>query len=247
MKNAHLSESSGFTKLPDAFPARLRHSDNDTPVPTWKQVTRSVDSINPAMIGHVARIIAGVEDEQVALDVWDGWSGSCRRSFALIVDKIHHEGWLESVGSIDGWPWDGGFFFQPHDCELGTLVDVLDAKTRVDGVYTRGSIRHGLPAYFSRWNHRGWKQGWMENDCGFASLHVGIFENGCAEVHLDLFNPLYTNGAPRSEVTSLPGLGSYNRKLFRLHREWDVATRAVTLRTSANFYHLMRGRVPLCF
>lgn len=234
-------------ELPAGFPAFLRQSDNNTPVPTWKQLTRSLDAINTAMIGHVARIIAGVEDEHAALEVWDAWSGSCRRSVALIIDKICHEGWLESVGPIAGWPWDGGFFFRPRAGDQKAIEDVLDAKTNRDGVYTRCGFRGGLAAYLSRWNHKGWKRSWIENDSPVASLHVGVFENGSAEVHLDLFNPAYTNGAPRSEITMLPAIGAYNHKLFRLHRKWEGANHATLTRTSANFYHLMRGRVPLCF
>jgi hypothetical protein len=76
---------------------------------------------------------------------------------------------------------------------------------------------------------------------------VGIFENGSAEVHLDLFNPVFTNGAARSNVIKLSGFGSFNKRLFRLHRKWEGPRHAAVTRTSANFYHLMRGRVPLCF
>ena len=145
------------------------------------------------------------------------------------------------------WPWDAGFFFWPRSSGLGTLDLVLDAKAQAGGVYTRCSFRAGLAAYLSGWNHKAWTRSWIENDSPFASLHVGIFENGCAEAHLDLFNPVHTNGAPRSEVNTLPVVGAYNRDLFRLHRKWDGAEYASITRTSANFYHLMLGQVPLCF
>lgn len=247
MHDAHSDAGDGDIELPADFPNFLRHSESDTPVPTWTQVTRSSDSSNTAMIAHAARIIAGVEDEQAALEVWDAWSGRCRRSVALIIDKICHEGWLESVGPISGWPWEGGFFFSPRYANREAFEDVLNEKTRSDGVYTRCGFRDGLAAYLSRWNHKAWVEGWIENDSPFASLHVGRFENGLAEVHLDLFNPVYTNGAPRSEVTKLPGVGAYNHKLFRLHRRWEGASQAALTRTSANFYHLMCDRVPLCF
>jgi hypothetical protein len=243
----HSRTNKQFGELPEGLPAFLIHSNNDTPVPTWKQVTRSLDAINPAMVGHVARIIAGDADEQAALEVWDGWSVDGRRSVALIIDKIYHEGWLESVGPIVGWPWDGGFFFRPRSLNLESLEDVLNAKTDRDGVYTRCEFRGGLAAYLTRWNHKGWRRGWIENDSPFGSLHVGIFENGSAEVHLDLFNPVYITGAPGSDVTMLPGVGAYNHKLFRLHRKWEGPSHAGLTRTSANFYHLMRERVPLCF
>ena len=228
-------------------PPFLRHSENETPVPSWRQVTRSVDSPNPSMAATVSRIVAGVDDEQAAVDVWNGWPGSYRRSVALLVDKISHEGWLDSVGPIAGWPWDGGYYFWPRIANLGMLDDVLRAKTETDGVYTRCTLRNGLAAYLSGWNHKAWKRSWIENDSPFASLHVGIFANGSAEVHLDLFNPVYTNGASRSQVRKLPCLGSYNKELFRLHRQWEGAKYGAITRTSANLYHLMRGTVPLCF
>jgi len=66
-------------------------------------------------------------------------------------------------------------------------------------------------------------------------------------VHLDVFNPVFTNGARRLDVTTLPGIGSYNHRLFRLHRRWEGTEYAPVSRTSANYYHLMRGRVPLSF
>ena len=233
--------------LPCDIPAFLRHSDNDTPVPSWKQVTRSVHLVNTAMVAHVSRIVAGADDPLAASEIWDAWPRSCQRSVALLIDKICHEGWLELVGPLVSWPWDGGFFFWPRSIEQHHLNDVLDAKSQSNGVYTRCSFQGGLAAYLTGRNHKAWKRSWIENDSPFASLHVGIFENGSAEVHLDLFNPVYTNGAPRSEIRSLPGLGSYNRKLLKLHREWEGADHGAMSRTSANFYHLMRGRVPICF
>ena len=88
----------------------------------------------------------------------------------------------------------------------------------------------------------------MENDSPLAALHIGVFKDGSAEAHLDAFNPLYVNGTPRSHIIRLPVIGSYNRKLFRLHRRWEQSRRyAPIVRTSANFYHLMLGRVPLSF
>ena len=226
------------------LPGILSHTDNDAPVPTWKQVTRSVDSVNSEMISHVARVVAGTDEETTAVQVWDCWPGNVKRSVALLIDKIYHDGWLDSVGPIEGGPWDGGFFFLP---DQNRLADVLEAKSGEDGVYTRCDLRDGLPAYLSGWNHPGWQIGWIENDTPYACLHVGIFKSGSAEVHLDLFNPNYVNGARAKDVIKLPGLGSYNNKLFRLHRKWEGSTYGATTRTSANFYHLMRRRVPLCF
>lgn len=229
------------------LPAILAHSDADTPIPTWKQLTRSASLVNPGMAERVSRIVGGADDEIQAVNVWESWPGNVRRSVALLVDKIHHEGWLDLVGPITGWPWDGGFFFSLGDAGHKKLVEALDVKSGKGGVYTRCAFREGLPAVLSGWNHPGWRRSWLENDTPFAALHVGLFDSGSAEVHLDLFNPLHTNGAPRSEIIRLPGFGSYNHRLFRLHRRWEGPRRASITRTSANFYHLMRGRVPLCF
>jgi hypothetical protein len=228
-----------------ALPAILSHSDSDTPVPTWKQLTRSVNSTNSQMISHLTRVILGTKNESLAIGIWDSWSGPQKRSVALLVDKIYHEGWLDSVGPMVSGPWDGGFFFWPAESDSHALADVLEAKSRED-VYVSCSFRGGLAGYLSGWNHPGWQRGWIENDTPVASLHVGIFENGSAEVHLDLFNPLYTSGA-QSSIVAVWGLGSYNHRLFRLHRKWEGKRYGAITRTSANFYHLMRGRVPLCF
>ena len=230
-----------------ALPAILCHSDLYTPVPTWKQVTRSVDSTNSQVISHLSRVVSGIDDESLAVQIWDSWSNPQKRSVALLVDKIYHEGWLDLVGSIVDGPWDGGFFFLPKESNPQALADVLEAKSREDGVYVPCSFRGGLAGYLSGWNHPGWQRGWIERDSPFASLHVGIFENGSAEVHLDLFNPLYTNDASKWNIVSVWGLGSYNHRLFRLHRKWEGKQYGAITRTSANFYHLMRGRVPLCF
>lgn len=234
------------TILPDDFPAFLTHSDEDTPIPTWKQVTRSTESVDPDFVVHLSRIVSGTEDEQVAMETWDTWPGNCRRSIALLVDKIHHEGWLDSVGSIKGWPWDGGFFFWPRTSDRD-LAAVLDAQSGPGRAYTKCNYRAGLTARLGRWNHKGWKWGWIENDSPLAALHIGVFKDSSAEVHLDVFNPLCVNGTVRSDITRLPLIGSYNHKLFRLHRRWEQSQYASIVRTSANFYHLMRGRVPLSF
>jgi hypothetical protein len=232
--------------LSDDFQVLLDHSDECTPVPAWELLSRSVAAVGPGLAGHIARIVGGSGDEEAALERWNAWSRKSRRTAALLIEKICHEGWLESVGPICGAPYDGGFFFRPST-SAGTLEDALNAKASIDGVYTRSSLRGGLAAYLSAWNHKAWKQSWIENDTPFSSLHLGLLEDGSAEVHLDLFNPVFTNGAPRSDVTTLPGLGSYNHRLFRLHRKWEEGQHAPTTRTSANYYHFMRGRVPLSF
>ncbi|MCI0487119.1 MAG: hypothetical protein L0229_11020 [Blastocatellia bacterium] len=235
------------TNLPDDFPDYLRHSEDDTPVPTWPQVTRSAEAANAAMINHVSRIIVGDDNEQAAREVWHGWSGNHRRSFALMVDKIYNEGWLDSVGQIEGWPWDGGFFFRPHAIDDFTFAEVMSAKSGREGAYTECRMRNGLFAYLNRRSHKGWQRAWMENDEAMAALHVGIFESGMIEAHLDVFNSLYTNRAPRSDLVRIPALGSYNHKLFMLHRRWEQSRYGPLARTAANFYHIMQGRVPLSF
>ena len=199
------------------------------------------------MIAHVSRIISGNDDEQAAREVWDTWPGNYRRSVALLVDKIYNEGWLDRVGQIEGWPWDGGFFFQPRANEGFTFADVMSAKSGKGGVYTELSLRNGLFAYLNRRAHKGWLRGWMENDEAMAALHVGIFESGTAEVHFDVFNSLYTNRAARTGVVRIPVLGSYNHTLFMMHRRWEQSPYAPLVRTSANLYHAMQGRVPLSF
>jgi hypothetical protein len=232
--------------LPDDFPEYLMHSDDDTPVPSWEQVTRSVESGDREMITHVSRIIAGTDDEQIARKAWDLYPSGTKRSVALFVDKIYDEGWLDAVGQIKN-VWDGGFFFWPQAAVRGTLGDVLNSKSGKRGAYTFCSLRSGLFAYINAWNHKAWRNSWMENDEASAALHVGIFEDGSAEVHMEVFNPLFIKGAPPGDVISIPLIGSYNHKQFVLHRKWEQADYGAVTRTSANFYHLMRGHVPLSF
>jgi hypothetical protein len=233
--------------LPADFPEFLKHSDDDAPVPSWPQVTRSAKLRDEKMIEHVSRIVAGTGDEQAALAVWDSWPGNYRRSVALLIDKIIYEGWLDLVGPIDGWPWDGGFFFWPRENCLGILADLLNSKAGKGGNYTGGKLSKGLFAYLHAWNHKSWRESWMENDVALSALHIGIFERGTIEAHFDAFNPLFINGAPRSDLIKIPLLGSANYKLYRLHRRWEQSRYASITRRSANFYHMMSGRVPLCF
>jgi hypothetical protein len=232
--------------LPDGFPQYLRHSEEDTPVPSWKQITRSTQSRNEEIIGHVSRMIAGTNDEQAAREHWEHYPPGTKRSLALLVDKIYDEGWLGAVGQIKG-AWDGGFFFWPHSTERGSLRDLLVSKSGKHGTYIFCSLRNGLFAYLNAWNHKAWRQAWMETDAGSAALHVGIFEDGSAEVHMDVFNPLFIKGAPPEDLVRIPMVGTYNHRQFLLHRRWEQSQYAQVTRTSANFYHLMRGQVPLSF
>jgi hypothetical protein len=233
--------------LPDDFPGYLRHSDEDTPVPTWQEATRSTRSRDEDMIAHFSRILTGGDDSRAAEQVWESWPGNYRRSVTLLVDKIYNEGWLDSVGLIKGWPWDGGFFFHAVETDRETLEDILDSKSGEGGVYTQCSLSNGLFAYLNAWNHKGWERGWMENNAGMAALHIGLFEDRVVEVHMEAFNPLHTNEAPEEEVVTIPLLGSYNHRLFLLHRRWEQSEYSSIVRTSANFYHMMKGRVPMSF
>jgi hypothetical protein len=236
----------GERSLPADFPEYLMHSDEDTPVPSWGQVTRSVEGRNEEMIAHASRVIAGTYDEAVAREAWALYPPGTKRSVALFVDKICDEGWLDAVGRIRN-AWDGGLYFWPRATARGTLRDLLDAKSGMRGSYTFCSLRNGLFAYINAWNHRAWRLAWMESDEASAALHVGIFKDGSAEVHMEVFNPLFIKGAPPADVVRIPLVGSYNHRQFLLHRRWEQAEYAAATRTSANFYHLMRGRVPLSF
>ena len=129
------------------------------------------------MRAHLSRIMTGGDDIEVAREMWESWPGNYRRSVTLLVDKIYNEGWLDAVGLIEGWPWDGGFFFHSVETDRGTLADILDSKSGKRGVYTECSLRNGLFAYLNAWNHKGWERGWMESNEGTAALHIGIFEN----------------------------------------------------------------------
>ena len=238
--------SSIFDNLPEDFPDYCRHADEDAPVPSWEQVTRGTRERDEEMIEHVSRIVCGGR-EQEAREVWESWPESYRRSTGLIIDKVYNEGWLSSVGPIKEWPWDGGFFFHPRVGESGTLSEVLESKSGKGGVYVRSTLRNGLFAYLNASNHKGWVESWMENNVGMAALHVGVFEDGSGEIHMEAFNPLYVNGAPRRDVVAIPVVGSYNHKMFMLHRRWEQSEYSTAVRRSANFYHMMRDEVPLSF
>jgi hypothetical protein len=42
-----------MTTLPDDYPDYLKHSDADTPAPSWEQATLSTDAPNREMIRHL--------------------------------------------------------------------------------------------------------------------------------------------------------------------------------------------------
>jgi hypothetical protein len=233
--------------LPDDFPNALRHSDADTPVPTWAQVTRSISAVNQPMIAQVARLVADTDDEPTAHAVWESWPGNYRRSTALIIDKVYAQGWLDALGAIDGWPWDGGFYCRPAETARGAFADVLDSLSGGDRPFIACTLRNGLLAYLNAYSHKAWRRGWMETDTATAALHVGLMKDGRAEIHFDVFNPLFISGAPRGDLIRIPLVGSFNRRQFMLHRRWEQSEFAPHSRTSANLYHLMHRSVPLSF
>src|SRR4051794_15119230 len=108
------------------YPDYLKHSDHDTPVPTWAQVTRSMTAPNRGRIAQVARLVADTADECAARAVWQSWPGNYQRSTALVIDKLDDEGWLDSIDHLDGWPWDGGFYCWPRATVRGQFTEVLN-------------------------------------------------------------------------------------------------------------------------
>jgi len=82
---------------PDRLPDCLRHSDDDTPIPTWRRITEA----HPTDAERISKIIARTPEPSSAEDVWNSWSGSVRRSVALLLDKIKHEGWLDAIDGIE--------------------------------------------------------------------------------------------------------------------------------------------------
>ncbi|HYL97997.1 MAG TPA: hypothetical protein VEZ90_03505 [Blastocatellia bacterium] len=236
--------------IPEDFPSELRHSDLDTPVPSWAQITRSESSPNPAVIAQVSRVIANTENEEEARRVWDDWESSgvrnqdYRRSVALLIDKIDNERWLDAVGHINT-AWDGGFYFTQR--EPNSVIKSLTAKSETDRTYIECTMSNGIAAFLNAWNHKDWVRAWMETDEANAALHIGARHDGSMEVHLEAYNPLFVKGAPSGDFIAMPVVGSFNPGLFFLHRRWEQSKYAGRSRTSANFYHMMKGKVGLCF
>jgi hypothetical protein len=115
------------------------------------------------------------------------------------------------------------------------------------GTFIEARMGNGLFAYLNAFQHKAWRRGWMETDVATAALHVGLMMDGRAEIHLDVFNALFINGAPAKDLLRIPRLGVFNRRQYALHRRWEQSPFAAQVRTSANLYHLMRDRVPLSF
>jgi hypothetical protein len=227
----------------DQVPSSLRHDESDAPVPTWEQVTKSTERRDDHRTLAVTRLLGGTEEE--ARDRFERLEPRERRSFALLVDKIDNEGWLDQVGRVSAL-WDDTMFFDVRDASDG--VTPLAERLAGASNYTQNTAWNGLAAYFNAWNHPDWTDAYMENDAGHGALHVGIFEDGTGEVHFEVYNALFTNGAPSGQVVWGPGVGWLNAWHFARHQWWEGARFGPVTRRSANFYFLLRdGGVPMSF
>jgi len=236
------SDTDSFSATEQPVPPELQHSDADSPVPTWEQLTRDGD---PTRTAHVVRIVGG-GDASLARAAFAGWTASVRRGFALLIDKIDNEGWLDSVDRLEGDPWESAFHFRARTA-AGSFEQIMVTKAEHDGVYTENTLYNGASAYLTKWNHQNWTRGWIENDIPHAALHVGIAGDGAIEVHMELYDPIYTNGAPLSELYWAPGFGWINWRLTGMHLYWETGARA-QYRTSANYYHFLNDAgFPLSF
>jgi hypothetical protein len=226
-----------------AVPAELRHSDKDTPTPTFEALVGAKTEND--ISAHVARILGGGKVED-ARTVFEGWSPSFRRGFALLIQKIFSAGWLDGVGPLVD-VWDTAMRFVPQTTDRGSLKDVLAAKAAADGTYVENTVRSGAFAFLAKAHHQDWKRAWMETDVPHANLHVGFLADGNADVHMELYNPLFIKGAPFGDIIFVPGAGSANAPLALKHQHLEAGA-AGSSRTSANYYHFMRGEgVPLFF
>ncbi|TBR22580.1 hypothetical protein EPO15_07765 [bacterium] len=218
------------------LPEELRHDARGAPVPAWDQLVRGDRA------AHLRRILGGSDAEAKAR--FGSWSPEVRRAFGLFLDKFDNEGWLGVVGPLLQDPWQDTVVFKPVEGPYGGLAKVLSDKP---GQYTENSLGNGAAAYLTAWNHKNWTRGWMENDVPNACLHVGLTDAGAAEAHFEAYNPLFTNGAAKADVVWAPLFGSLNARLMAQHKRWEDPPNNARSRTSANFYHLMKGRVPLSF
>ena len=189
--------------LPPDYPEYLRHTDADTPDPTWEQITRGGDA---EMVAHICRIMGNTENQKDTQDWWSKWPVSYRRTVGLLIDKIYNEGWLDVVGPInDGTPWDGGFYFWPLASDRGTLADVLDSKSgKQRSLHSMRSEQRVVRLHQCLESQRLASRLDGEQHRHGCAARRGTRENGSAEVHLEVFNSLYTKGAPRKDVTRIP-------------------------------------------
>jgi hypothetical protein len=227
------------------IPASLLRDDEDAPVPTYEQLTHAGERDHAARSAHIQRILDRA-DEPAARARFLGFRREVRRGFALLIDQIDAEGWLRALGPLATEPWQDGMVVRPaHSGE----AEIRAAMAGMRAVYTQNDIRLGVAAYFTRWHHRDWSTGWMRNDVAHACLHVGIVRaTGDIELHLEVFNPLYTNGARLIDTFPMvPIFGRINWPLMLAHTRWENAAFAPLIRRSVNHYWLMRARRRLSF
>lgn len=219
------------TMYPAGYPDDLRHQ--NAPLPNWDRLGSGVERS-----AHLARILPGGREQ------FDAWPAGSRRLFALFFDTVLNEGWLDAVGPVRGAPAEDGLRFSPPASRYGLLAERLDGKAEF---YTANSISNGLFTYATRWNHKNWYRAWMRSDVGRGSLHVGLTNDGEVEAHFEIYNPLWTRGAPAAQLISAPGLGVMNKEYKAQHQYWENDPWTGRTRTSANLYYLLRDRVPLSF
>lgn len=209
---------------PDA-PAQLCHDEGDTPTPTWEQLTGGRGDV----VGHVARIL-GDGDAGKARERYGNWPGPIQRGFALLIAKIHNEGWLDCVGALKETPTQDGIVFTPARGPLGQIEDALGLKSW----YRENSLWNGVIAYLGAWNHKNWRRAWSDTTHRHSSLHVGITYDGIGQAHFEIYNPFFRGG---------------DAGLIALHQKWEANyDLALISRRSANHYHFLAGQgLPLAF
>jgi hypothetical protein len=232
-------------RLPADFPAELRGSETDAPVPSWEQVRDGGSGRLPQLL----RLLGG--DEAAARARFDGWNGAQKRTFGLYIDKGMAKGWLDALGPLLGEPGDGWMLFH-RDGAPQDPASWFHARSRGwSATFTENGLwGGGVAGAVTAWNHKDWTLAWMENDVPHGALHVGLLPGGAVETHLEVYNPLFTNGAPLLEVSHAPWpIGSFNARLTVLHKRWEDLSCGAYSRRSYNHYRLIRAshRSPLTF
>jgi hypothetical protein len=230
------SGESGYT----GAPAELSHDETDTPTPAWDQAIRRWEGDDSVVRAAVLRLFE-TDDESSARATFESWTPTIRRGFVVLVDRICNEGWLDSVGALVSI-FDSALHFRAR----GDLASVLETKAR-EGRYIENTIANGAFAYLNKTNHKDWVRAWAESDREHAGFHVGVFADGHFEVHMELYNPMFVNGAPTLDLFWAPGFGWINRRLFFLHQKWEAGAQASN-RRSANYWHFLHDDgFPLSF
>jgi hypothetical protein len=64
---------------------------------------------------------------------------------------------------------------------------------------------------------------------------------------MELYNPMFIEGAPFGEVVGVPVIGYLNAPMFYMHQRWEAGAESKN-RTSANYWHfLYDAGFPLSF